>query len=789
MRIDPAYMGFSLVNDAEITDGTNEHGLTDEDSTQDSDSGNASELGSDNDIADDSNGGVDNPLDEDDFDPAEVEVTQIFDLALAKRLAPGHPTSVAPGSNVMYHIAVYNQGTLDAYEIHITDYLPTGLTLQPIFGWSAGAGNTAETVIQGPLAAGDTTFVLLQATVDANVSGQVLLNAAEISSASNIPNGPNFADEDSTPDTDPSNDGTVINDDISDSADEDDHDTEPITVGEFDLALSKNLAPGQSASVINGQEIEYVITVFNEGDFAASNIDLVDMIPDGMVLSPNETNWTLNATTGFAKTQIAGPLAPGDSSSVSIRLVLVYAPPGANLTNVAEIDGATDSAGNIVTDLDSNPGSFDDNGVNEDDNDDEIIEPMAIDPMGFIYCDKTGRIITGGEITITGPGNVFFAEDPNGVILDGRNGSYQFFVDAPGIYSISYIHPDGFPLSTTCLPLGGAIDPTNLDGSPSDRDGVVNGFYLLGQPTDATGEFLLDSSCPQNPYYTQFELDFLDPAIFQNNLPVSCGVIASIVCEDLNGNNVSDPGEGGLEGITVELYDCADTTVVLATTVTGENGEYIFDGLTTGNYRLRFDSLIGYEFALPNIGGNDLIDSDVDTNGFSDCISLTFGQCDSTVSACLIPISAGGFVDGSIAGFTFKDCDRNGLNDETGAQLEGVPVTLTGVLVDGTPFSANTTTDFTGEYFFSSLPEGKYVVHFGTPPAPTGLDFTLQNIGSDENIDSDAHPITGMSDTIMINGNNELYVNAGYIDVEGPVITPTDPILVGVSNGDTLTYD
>ena len=82
LEVDLAFTGTSIVNNAEITAADNSLSLPDEDSTPNDNSGTPPELGTDDEISDDSNGSVDNPIDEDDYDPAEIEVGQIFDLAL-----------------------------------------------------------------------------------------------------------------------------------------------------------------------------------------------------------------------------------------------------------------------------------------------------------------------------------------------------------------------------------------------------------------------------------------------------------------------------------------------------------------------------------------------------------------------------------------------------------------------------------------------------------------------------------------------------------------------------------
>ena len=121
-------MGSSIVNDSEIAGADNTEGIADEDSTPGDNAGDPSETGSDNDIADDSNGGSDNPADNDDFDPAEVTVGQVFDLALTKVFASSSTTPIVPGSSVTFDITVYNQGTLDAVNVLVEDYIPAGMT-------------------------------------------------------------------------------------------------------------------------------------------------------------------------------------------------------------------------------------------------------------------------------------------------------------------------------------------------------------------------------------------------------------------------------------------------------------------------------------------------------------------------------------------------------------------------------------------------------------------------------------------------------------------------------------
>lgn len=95
-----------------------------------------SETGTDNDINDEDNGTpgtTDNQADEDSYDPAEVTVGQVFDVALKKTYA-GY-TDVNEdgilnfGEDVIFDVEVINQGTITANNVIVTDYYPTQTTL------------------------------------------------------------------------------------------------------------------------------------------------------------------------------------------------------------------------------------------------------------------------------------------------------------------------------------------------------------------------------------------------------------------------------------------------------------------------------------------------------------------------------------------------------------------------------------------------------------------------------------------------------------------------------------
>ena len=183
-----------------------------------------------------------------------------------------------------FDLTVYNQGTLDAFNIQLSDYTPTGLTLSDPL-WVAGAGTQVNLVSPiSSLGAGDSTVVTISYTVDADFMETSITNNAEIESQEDI-NGPR-ADDDSTA-GDNEGDAPDDNDnDIDETNGEDDYDPEVIMIMQtFDLALTKTLNSSTVTPIVPGGTVTYDLTVYNQGTLDAFNIQLSDYTPTGLTLS------------------------------------------------------------------------------------------------------------------------------------------------------------------------------------------------------------------------------------------------------------------------------------------------------------------------------------------------------------------------------------------------------------------------------------------------------------------------------------------------------------------------
>lgn len=238
--------------------------------------------------------------------------------------------------------------------------------------------------------------------------------------------------------------------------------------------------------------------------------------------------------------------------------------------------------------------------------------------------------------------------------------------------------------------------------------------------------------------------------------------------EDLNFNGVQDSGENGLEGVYLELYTGGDEYV--NATTTDANGLYLFENVAPGSYYVRFYVPEGDQFTFRNVG-NDALDSDADrTTGDTEVFTIDPDQDDMTRDAGMVPT-------GGLGGYVWFDTDQDGIfeSDEFGNS------NITVRLYDASnTVVATTLTQENGFYSFIDLFPGNY--HVGFVP-PSGFIFTLQDQGTDEFVDSDADPGTGLTVvTTIAPAEFEYYWGAGiYGEPERTEPTPVPPVCGSIS--------
>ena len=238
---------------------------------------------------------------------------------------------------------------------------------------------------------------------------------------------------------------------------------------------------------------------------------------------------------------------------------------------------------------------------------------------------------SGNEILVGADGVLGTADDGAGGILTALDGAYQFSNLTPGMYVVQVTSPTGYASSTGAIgsnttvtgPYEAAPDPdTDID---SDDNGTVSGPVIVSAPVVVTsgGEPVTDGD---NSTQSNLTIDF---GLFQ---PASLG---NIVWYDSNGDGLYNPGELGVVGVIVTLYDSNGT--VIATTTTDTAGAWAFVNMPPGTYTVGFTNLPpNYIFTDPN-QGDDGSDSDVDpVTGVIAPVTLVPGENNLTVYAGLV---------------------------------------------------------------------------------------------------------------------------------------------------------
>ncbi len=215
------------------------------------------------------------------------------------------------------------------------------------------------------------------------------------------------------------------------------------------------------------------------------------------------------------------------------------------------------------------------------------------------------------------------------------------------------------------------------------------------------------------------------------SVTVVSGSIGDRVWLDDNGDGVQDPGEAGVEGITVNLLaDNGDGTfTVVATTTTGPDGSYTFDDLPSGRYKIE----VVPSGPLATLGQTYDYDGAGDSASIRDLygpghpapgrVSAEYSDVDDVVDQDF------GYdpTPGSLGDRVWLDINGDGIQDPAEPGLEGIIVSISGKGLDGISGTADdisreATTDANGNYLFTDLPLGDYSVWISKSQRPAGMD-------------------------------------------------------------------
>lgn len=351
-------------------------------------------------------------------------------------------------------------------------------------------------------------------------------------------------------------------------------------------------------------------------------------------------------------------------------------------------------------------------------------------------------------------------------LYDGRLNTliYTTKTDAFGNYMFNNLVPNVYYLQFT-IPAAYTVSALN-QGTNDELDSDI----------DASGKTIRFAITDGDRY---LEMD----AGMYETAPIGTASISSRVWVDANINGLQDASERGISGITVVLLNNLSVPVDSATT--DEKGYYYFRTLAAGNYYVNFHNIpLGMNFTAKDADGaasNNLDSNPNVATGITDVITLAAGAQETTIDAGLICFTQnGGF--GSVGNVIWYDRNGNGVQEINEGGVPSVLVTLTNI---GTAMTTTTKTDGTGMYIFNGLDLGNYKI---TVSLPIGYTFSPQNIGTNDDADSDVNTMTGESAIFTLaQGESNISVDAGmYVTLTTASIGDyvwNDLNMDGVQNG------
>ncbi|WP_248723555.1 gliding motility-associated C-terminal domain-containing protein [Seonamhaeicola sp. ML3] len=595
---------------------------------------------------------------EDDEDNAVVTpVTPTADLSLDKIVVDGD-TSPLMGTEITFQISVTNDGPEDATGVEVVDLLPSGFDFI-LFSASSGSYDENTGVWNvGTVANGATETLLIDVLV--NTSGDYV-NVAEITAS-------DILDLDSTPN----------NDDGDQSEDDEDNAVVTPVTPMADLSLNKVVVDGDTSPLV-GTEITFQITVTNDGPEDATGVEIIDLLPSGFdFILFSSTAGTYNENTGLWN---VGTVSAGETQTL---LIDVLVNPTGDYVNIAQVTASD------VLDNDSTPNN-DDGDQSEDDEDNEVITPIA----SVADLSLTKDVVDGDLTPLVGSEITFILTITN----DGPE-------DATGV-EVTDLLPSGFDFVLFSSTSGTYNENTGVWNVGTVANGATE-TLLIDVLVNTSGDYLniaqvtasdvLDNdSSPNNDDGDQSEDD-------ENNVlvtPVEAMADLSLQKTVVDGDVTPNVGDEITFQITVTNFGPDAATGVEVTDILPSGFDFILYSATSGLYDestgvwnagtiqsgssqiLFIDVLVNAPTGATNeylntaqITGSDVLDPDSAPNNDDgdqseddeDGILILTETADLSLSKSVSNVDAN---VGEVITFTLQ-IDNAGANEATGVAIEDI---------------------------------------------------------------------------------------------------------------------
>ena len=440
-----------------------------------------------------------------------------------------------------------------------------------------------------------------------------------------------------------------------------------------------------------GGTVEYTITISNRGSADSDPITIREFLPAGFSYG-SVTSYVLNGTQLFPGTN------PHVSASATNTPIFIVG--GVQGENTVELTFTANVPANIQ------PGSY----LNS-----------------FEYQEASGQTFTTGFLA---PVTAEYGSI-SGALFNDWNGNGNADAVDNGLSGISVaLFESGQPTA-----VGTAVTDGNgeyiFDGL---EDGVYTvlvlsapaGYTLTADPEGALDEQAAVTLTLVDCAGSVADIDF-------GYQPGGIGTIGDQVFEDIVNLGVFDPGSDAvISNVTVTLFTDIDGDGIvdpedyeIGTTVSDVDGKYLFSGLAEG-----LDYLVRVDVADPDLAGHFIPNTFNNTTAVLQPVSnLTGNYLDADFGFRSIP-------PGSIGDQVFRDNDFDNLYTAGDVPLADITVTLyvdqngDGLLDGGDTVFSNTVTDVNGQYLFTTLPPGDYIVDVDQidPDLPGGLVSTIDEI-------------------------------------------------------------
>ena len=409
-----------------------------------------------------------------------------------------------------------------------------------------------------------------------------------------------------------------------------------------------------------GTSVTYTLTVTNEGPSPATGVIAQDKLPSGVTFVSAQGDGTYDAASG--KWDLSTEVIEKDATrTLRITVTIDASAAGSVVTNTATIE------------------KQDQIGDKKPDNTSSVPLTAGYTIAGKLYNDADASFNSSDSEAPYAGVTVALLKKDGTPVLDKDGNPMTAVTDAEGKYSFV-----GLPLGEYTVSV---VDPTSGPLAGTKPTEAYTGRYKTTADVtiaEATGSVI------------DVNFGFVKPAS-----------VGDKVWMDVNRDGIQDADEPAMPGVTVTLTRADGSAVTdasgnpVAAVTTDANGQYKFENLLPGDYKVTFTNPAGYEATVSDAGD----DRGADSNGTEAAVSLTQGQDDATVDYGLVGT-------GVIGDQLFVDVNQNGGSapDAGDKPLAGVKVTLTWTGPGGITRTYETTTDAEGKYKFENLLPGEYKV-------------------------------------------------------------------------------